>query len=108
MKKFSKIMAVLLVLALAAPCFAKGKVVTKWACTKTIDGKSKTGYLTFYYDNTVEASNSVNDDGDVAVYIGDTRKDGIVILYGGSAGDICEIRGDRLLVEDMVFTKTKK
>lgn len=105
MRKFAKIMAVLLALALATPCFAKGKAVTKWAYTVTNGGKSVTLYLTFYDDGTVESSNTFDDDVDVAAYTGDTRKDGTITLHDGATA---EIRGDRLFAENMVFTKVKK
>lgn len=109
MRKFAKIMAVLLALALAAPCFAKGKVVTKWSMSLTDNGKTVTTYLTFYNDGTLEISAT---DGvetevtDVDQYTGDTKKDGTITA---SDGTTMEIRGDFLVLGGILtFTKVKK
>ena len=103
MRKFAKIMAVLLALALAAPCFAKGKVVTKWS-TPTTDGKNETVYITFYDDGTMEMSTSYTDETMVFAYTGDTKKNGAITVDG----ETLDIRGDRLFLGGMVFTKVKK
>ena len=104
MRKFAKIMAVLLALALAAPCFAKGKVVTKWSMT----GPGGTSYLTFYNDGTAEMTSSANDEVNVATYTGDTRKDGTITVNDGY-GTTMEIRGDILVLGGILtFTKVKK
>ena len=101
MRKFAKIMAVLLALSLATPCFAKGKVVTKWSLSNN-DGD--TMYLTFYNDGTAEMSTTADDKVTVTAYTGDTRKDGAITVDGGTL----EIRGDRLFMGTIVFTKVKK
>ena len=104
MRKFAKIMAVLLALALATPCFAKGKVVTKWNCI----GSRGIAYLTFYDDGTVELSSTLNDDVDVATYTGDTKKNGIITLVDGTTELSVEIKGNQLFVGDTIYTKMKK
>lgn len=103
MRKFAKIMAVLLALALAAPCFAKGKVVTKWSGTLYA-----TVYLTFYNDGTAEMTNSRDDDVTVYTYTGDTRKNGTITIDDGY-GTTAEIRGDKLVVGGILtYTKVKE
>ena len=103
MRKFAKIMAVLLALAVTAPCFAEGKVVTKWSCTDN----GETMYLTFYDDGTAEATPS-DSDSFVFPYIGDTKKNGSISFSGSNNGTTIEIRGDRLFMDPFVFTKVKK
>lgn len=99
MRKFAKIMAVLLALGFVASCGAKKKVVTKWSFT----GDYGTMYLTFYNDGTVEMSTTVDDEVEVFPYTGDTKKNGTVTLNGATY----EIRGDQLFGEGMVLTKMK-
>ena len=106
MRKFAKIMAVLLALALAAPCFAKGKVVTKWS-TPTTDGKN-TAYITFYDDGTAEMSASYTDETMVFAYTGDTKKNGTVTVSDGRETLDIEVRGDRLFAFGDVLTKVKE
>ena len=101
MRKFAKIMAVLLALAVTAPCFAEGKVVTKWSCTD----KGETLYLTFYDDGTAEVTSSDSDSVLPFPYTGDTKKNGSIPLSNGTT---IEIRGDRLFMGPYVFTKVKK
>ena len=101
MRKFAKIMAVLLALAVTAPCFAEGKVVTKWSCIDNGD----TIYMTFYDDGTFEMLSSNSGSVDVFPYTGDTKKNGSILLPGGAT---LEIRGDRLFMGPYVFTKVKK
>lgn len=109
MRKFAKIMAVLLALALAAPCFAKGKVVTKWSMSLTENGKTATTYLTFYNDGTMEISATDGVETEVSgayQYTGDTKKDGTITT---SDGTTMEIRGDFLVLGGILtFTKVKK
>lgn len=102
MKKFAMIMAVLLALGLAAPCFAEGNVVTKWSVT----GPGGTGYITFYDDGTAEIT--FDDEVTVVAYIGDTKKNGTITLSAGGKETLdIEVRGDRLFAFDVVFTKMK-
>ena len=98
MRKFAKIMAVLLALGLVASCGAKKKVVTKWSATDV-----GTVYFTFYNDGTGEMSTTVNDEVTVFPYTGDTRKNGTITVDGVTA----EIRGDQLFFEGIVLTKMK-
>lgn len=110
MRKFAKIMAVLLALGwLAASCSAKENVVTKWGYTQTRNGKTVTVYMTFYNDGTMEMS--MTDGGETEVlgvcpYTGDTRKDGTITIDDGH-GTTAEIKGDQLFGEGMVLTKVK-
>ena len=108
MRKFAKIMAVLLALALATPCFAKGKVVTKWSMSLTDNGKTVTTYLTFYNDGTLEMSVTDGVETEVTAfpYTGDTKKDGTITTGDGTT---MEIRGDILVLGGILtFTKVKK
>ena len=98
MRKFAKIMAVLLALGFVASCSAEKKVVTKWSLTSDYG----TAYFTFYNDGTGEAT--VNDEVKAFPYTGDTRKNGTITVDGATY----EIRGDQLFCEGMVFTKMKK
>lgn len=100
MRKFAKIMAVLLALGFVASCGAKKKVVTKWSFTSDYG----TAYFTFYNDGTAESSNTVDDNVGVAAYTGDSRKNGTITVDGATY----EIRGDQLFAEGMVFTKMKE
>ena len=105
MRKFAKIVAVLLALGFVASCGAKKKVVTKWSMT--IDGESS--YLTFYNDGTVESSSSDNDEVASSPYTGDTKKDGVVTVGDESEKIPCIISGDELLFAGILtYTKVKK
>ena len=105
MRKFAKIVAVLLALGFVASCGAKKKVVTKWSMT--INGESS--YLTFYNDGTVESSNSDNDEVATSPYTGDTKKDGVVTVGDESEKIPCIISGDELLFAGILtYTKVKK
>ena len=95
MRKFAKIMAVLLALGFVASCGAKKKAVTKWGLSNN-DGAI---YLTFCDDGTVEMSTTV-----ILPYTGDTKKNGTITLNGATY----EIKGDQLFGEGMVFTKMKE
>ena len=100
MRKFAKIMAVLLALGFVASCGAKKKAVTKWSVTD----EGGTVYFTFYNDGTGEMSSTFSDKVEVFPYTGDTRKSGSITIDGVTA----EIRGDQLFGEGIVFTKMKK
>lgn len=110
MRKFAKIMAVLLALALAAPCFAERKVVTKWRVT-SIDGiavseESFQGrcYLIFYDDGSLELEQPDNYAGIIMTYIGDSTKNGSILI----AGQKGNIKGNKLSYGDEVWTKVKE
>ena len=103
MRKFAKIMAVLLALALATPCFAKGKVVTKWSGTLYA-----TVYLTFYNDGTAEMTNSRDDDVTVYTYTGDTRKNGTITIDDGAEKLPGVISGDEIVIGGILTFKKMK
>ena len=103
MRKFAKIMAVLLALGFVASCSAEKKAVTKWSAT----GPGGTSYMTFYNDGTAEMTRSANDEVNVATYTGDTRKDGTITIDDGY-GTTAEIRGDTLVLGGILtYTKMK-
>ena len=104
MRKFAKIMAVLLALGFAASCSAEKKAVTKWSMTIV-----ETVYFTFYNDGTAESSNSGNDDVTHYTYTGDTRKNGTITLDDGTEKLSGVISGDALVIGGILtFTKMKE
>ena len=103
MRKFAKIMAVLLALGFAASCSAEKKAVTKWSGTLVA-----TVYFTFYNDGTAEMTNSENDDVTHYTYTGDTRKNGSITMDDGVEKMSGVISGDELVIGGILtFTKMK-